>query len=414
MMLSFCALNGLSGHEAGRALLERLYREKTGRELPEIPVTDRGKPYFADGSLHFSISHTKKHAFCVLSEHNVGIDAEELDRDISLKLAEKILSPGEKVQFDSALDQRKALLTFWVLKEAAAKLSGEGLQGYPNHTDFSLGHPGVTEIAGCLVAVLEEKGEDWMLFDTHAHMDDRAFDADREELLAALPQQGIGLVLNPGCSLASSRNVDALTKQYDYIYGAVGSHPDVADEVDEAVLEEYRVLCKQNPKIKAIGEIGLDYHYEGIPREIQQKAFRMQMALAREMGLPVIVHERDAHEDGMKIVEEFPEVTGVFHCYSGSAEMAKWLVARGWYIGFTGVLTFKNARKALEVAASIPLDRIVLETDCPYMSPEPFRGKRNDPGKLYRMAEKLAELRGLSIEETHRITMENGRKLYGI
>ena len=253
-----------------------------------------------------------------------------------------------------------------------------------------------------------------MLFDTHAHMDDRAFEEDRQELLAALPEQGIGLLLNPGCSLVSSRNVDLLTKQYDYIYGAVGSHPDVADEVNEAVLEEYRELCKLNPKIKAIGEIGLDYHYEDIPREIQQKAFRMQMELARELNLPVIVHERDAHEDGMKIVEEFPEVTGVFHCYSGSAEMAKWLVARGWYIGFTGVLTFKNARKALEVASSIPLDRIVLETDCPYMSPEPFRGKRNDPGKLYRMAEKLAELRGVSLEEIHRITMENGKNLYRI
>ena len=253
-----------------------------------------------------------------------------------------------------------------------------------------------------------------MLFDTHAHMDDRAFDADREELLAALPEQGIGLVLNPGCSAASSRNVDWLTKQYDYIYGAVGSHPDAADEVDEAVLEEYRMLCKLNPKIKAIGEIGLDYHYEDIPREIQQRAFRLQMELARELDLPVIVHERDAHEDGMRIVEEFPGVQGVFHCYSGSAEMAKWLVARGWYIGFTGVLTFKNARKALEVAASIPLDRIVLETDCPYMSPEPFRGRRNDPGKLYRMAEKLAELRGVSVEEIHRITMENGKKLYRI
>ena len=253
-----------------------------------------------------------------------------------------------------------------------------------------------------------------MLFDTHAHMDDRAFDEDRAELLASLPQQGLGLVLNPGCSLASSRNVDKLTKEYDYIYGAVGSHPDVADEVNEAVLEEYRMLCKQNTKIKAIGEIGLDYHYEDIPRDIQQKAFRMQMELARELGLPVIVHERDAHEDGMKVVEEFPEVTGVFHCYSGSLEMAKWLVNRGWYIGFTGVLTFKNARKALEVAAGIPLERIVLETDCPYMSPEPFRGKRNDPGKLYRMAEKLAELRGLSVEEVHRITVENGKRLYNI
>ncbi len=253
-----------------------------------------------------------------------------------------------------------------------------------------------------------------MLFDTHAHMDDRAFDCDREELLASLPGQGIGLVMNPGCSLESSRNVDRLTRQYDYLYGAVGSHPDAADEVDHAVLEEYRMLCKQNEKIRAIGEIGLDYHYEDIPREIQQKAFRAQMGLARELHLPVIVHEREAHEDGMKVVEEFPEVTGVFHCYSGSAEMAKELVKRGWYIGFTGVLTFKNARKAVEVASAIPLDRIVLETDCPYMSPEPFRGKRNDPGKLYRMAEKLAQIRGLSLEEIRKITVENGKRLYNI
>ena len=251
-----------------------------------------------------------------------------------------------------------------------------------------------------------------MLFDTHAHMDDQAFREDRKALLDSYPQQGIGLIMNPGCSLASSRNVEKLTREYDFLYGAVGSHPDVADEVNEAVLEEYRMLCKQNPKIKAIGEIGLDYHYEDIPRDIQKKAFRMQMELARERNLPVIVHERDAHEDGMKIVEEFPDVTGVFHCYSGSYEMAKWLIARGWYIGFTGVLTFKNARKAIEVASQIPLDRIVLETDCPYMAPEPFRGKRNDPGKIYRMAEKLAEIRGLSVEEIQAITMENGKRLY--
>ena len=253
-----------------------------------------------------------------------------------------------------------------------------------------------------------------MLFDTHAHMDDASFDEDRESLLAALPQQGIGLLMNPGCSLASSRNASRLSQQYDYIYAAVGSHPDAADEVNDGVLEEYKTLCKQNPKIKAIGEIGLDYHYEDIPREIQQQAFRSQMALARELGLPVIVHEREAHKDGMKIVEEFPDVTGVFHCYSGSAEMAKWLVKRGWYIGFTGVLTFKNARKAVETASAIPLDRVVLETDCPYMSPEPFRGRRNDPGRLYRMAEKLAEIRGLGVEEIHAVTMENGKRLYRI
>lgn len=253
-----------------------------------------------------------------------------------------------------------------------------------------------------------------MLFDTHAHMDDRAFDADREELLAALPGKGIGLLMNPGCSLESSRRASDLSQRYDYIYAAVGSHPDAADEVNQAVLEEYRRLCRQNARIRAIGEIGLDYHYEDIPRDVQRRAFRMQMALAGELGLPVIVHERDAHEDGVRIVEEFPEVTGVFHCYSGSAEMARWLVQRGWYIGFTGVLTFKNARRAVEVARAIPLERIVLETDSPYMSPEPFRGRRNDPGRLFRMAERLAEIRGLSVEEVQARTLENGKRLYRI
>lgn len=253
-----------------------------------------------------------------------------------------------------------------------------------------------------------------MLFDTHAHMDDRAFDADRDVLLSDLPNQGIELLMNPGCSLESSRNAVKLANQYDYIYAAVGSHPDAADEVNEEVLEEYKKLCKLNDKVKAIGEIGLDYHYEDIPRDLQKQAFRAQMALAAELDLPAIVHERDAHEDGMAIVRQFGQVKGVFHCYSGSAEMARQLVELGWYIGFTGVLTFKNARKAVEVAASIPLERIVLETDCPYMAPEPFRGKRNDPGKLYRMAEKLAEIRGLSVEEIHRITVENGKRLYRI
>ncbi len=253
-----------------------------------------------------------------------------------------------------------------------------------------------------------------MLFDTHAHMDDRAFDTDREALLAALPEAGIALLMNPGCSLESSRNAVALAEQYDYIYAAVGSHPDAADEVNGEVLEEYRTLCKLNPKIKAIGEIGLDYHYEDIPRDIQLRAFRAQMALAAELDLPVIVHEREAHEDGMAVVREFPGVRGVFHCYSGSAEMARQLVDLGWYIGFTGVLTFKNARKAVETAAAIPLERIVLETDCPYMSPEPFRGKRNDPGRLCHMAEKLAQLRGLPLEEIHRVTTRNGRALYRI
>ncbi len=250
-----------------------------------------------------------------------------------------------------------------------------------------------------------------MLFDTHAHLNDRAFDSDRDALITGLPEKGVSLVMNIGCCLDSSRDCIAMAEKYPFIYATVGSHPDSADEVNEKVLDEYRKMCSHE-KVKAIGEIGLDYHYEDIPREIQQRAFRMQMALAQELKLPVVVHEREAHDDGLRIVKEFKDVTGVFHCYSGSAEMARQLVDLGWYIGFTGVLTFKNARKAVETAASIPLERIVLETDCPYMAPEPFRGKRNDPGYLYRMAEKLAEIRGISPEEAAEVTTENGKRLY--
>ena len=253
-----------------------------------------------------------------------------------------------------------------------------------------------------------------MLFDTHAHLNDPAFDPDREALLESFAAAGVGLVMNAGCSLESSRDIVAMADKYPWLYASVGSHPDSANEVNEEVLEEYRKLCKLSDKVKAIGEIGLDYYYEDIPREIQQRAFRMQMELAQELDLPVIVHERDAHNDGLAIVKEFPKVKGVFHCYSGSAEMARQLVNLGWYIGFTGVLTFKNARKAVETAASIPLDRIVLETDCPFMAPEPFRGKRNHPGYLYRMAEKLAEIRGICVEEVHAATYENGKRLYRI
>ena len=252
-----------------------------------------------------------------------------------------------------------------------------------------------------------------MLFDSHAHLNDRAFDGDREEILKALPSEGIGYVMNAGCSLASSREGIAMAEQYAYLYASVGSHPDACDEVDRTVLEQYRLLCRHD-KVKAIGEIGLDYHYEDIPREIQKKAFRAQMELAREVELPAIVHERDAHEDGMKIVTEFPQVKGVFHCFSGEKEMAKWLVNRGWMIGFTGVLTFKNARKAIEAAQAIPIENIVIETDCPYMAPEPYRGKRNYPGYLGRMADKLAEIKGLSREEVEYITTENAKRLYRI
>ena len=252
-----------------------------------------------------------------------------------------------------------------------------------------------------------------MLFDTHAHLNDPAFDEDREALMAGLADKGIGLVMNAGCSLQSSRDIIRMAERYPWLYASVGSHPDSADEVNEEVIEQYRRLCCHE-KVKAIGEIGLDYYYEDIPREIQKKAFRMQMALANELDMPVIIHEREAHDDGMRIVKEFPKVKGVFHCYSGSAEMARQLVNMGWYIGFTGVLTFKNARKAVETAASVPLERIVLETDCPFMAPEPYRGKRNDPGYLPKMAEKLAEIRGISVEEAIAATTENAKRLYRI
>ena len=250
-----------------------------------------------------------------------------------------------------------------------------------------------------------------MLFDTHAHLDDSAFDADRAALLAALPGAGLSFVMNPGCSLASSRAAVALAEQYPYVYAAVGSHPDAADEVNDETIQAYRALAA-HPRVLAIGEIGLDYHYEDIPRAIQQRAFRAQLALAAELDLPVIVHDREAHADCLAIIGAFPQVTGVFHCFSGSAEMAKELVSRGWYIGFTGVLTFKNARRAVEAAAAIPMDRIVLETDCPYMAPEPHRGRRNDPRNLPYMAQKLAEIKGIPPDQAAAQTLANGKRLY--
>lgn len=253
-----------------------------------------------------------------------------------------------------------------------------------------------------------------MLFDTHAHLDSGAFRRDLPDILARLPGQGIGLLMNPGCDLPSSQAACALARENPWIYAAVGLHPDAADQISPAVVDTLAQLVKDNPKVKAIGEIGLDYYYEDVPRQQQQACFRQQLALAQELGLPVIIHQREAAQDTLDILGEFPQVTGVFHCYAGSAEMAVQLTRRGWYIGFTGVITFKNARKLVETALAIPLDRMVIETDCPYMAPEPFRGKRNDPGYLYRMAQRLGELRGLSQEEMEQITMENGKRLYRI
>ena len=223
----------------------------------------------------------------------------------------------------------------------------------------------------------------------------------------------IGLIMNVGCDLTSSLRSIRLAEQYAFIYASVGSHPDDADKVDEGLVEMYRNLAAHS-KVMAIGEIGLDYYYEDVPREKQQEAFRLQMALAQELDMPVIVHQRDAYEDTLRIVDEFPAVKGVFHCFSGSLEYAKEVVRRGWCVGFTGVITFKNARKAVEVAQWVPLDRLLIETDCPYMAPEPFRGRRCDSTMVPRMAEKIAELRGLPVEQIARITRENAMRVFRI
>ena len=237
-----------------------------------------------------------------------------------------------------------------------------------------------------------------MYFDSHAHLDDRKFDADRDEIFAQLPEQGIGLIMNIGCDLKSSLQSVALAHKYPFVYAAVGSHPDDAAQVDDARLALYRQLCADE-RVKAIGEIGLDYHYEDP---------------TRELDLPVIVHEREAHADGMELIRQFPEVTGVFHCYSGAVEQARELVQRGWYIGFTGVITFKNNRKNVEVAESLPLDRILIETDCPYMAPGPHRGRRNDSRLVPLVAAKLAEIKGVTPEKMGEITTENAKKLFRI
>ena len=252
------------------------------------------------------------------------------------------------------------------------------------------------------------------LFDTHAHYDDGAFDADRDALLAALPAQGVSLVLNPGCDLPSSRKAIALAEQYPHVYAAVGVHPENCGDWEDGFLLELRQLAAK-AKVRAIGEIGLDYYWEENPsRALQQNVFRWQMELADSLGLPVIVHDREAHGDSLDIVREFPHVRGVFHCYSGSVEMARELVKRGWVISFTGVLTYKNAKKAVEVAREIPLEYLMIETDSPYMAPVPCRGRRCDSTLVRYVCEKLAEIKGISPEECARITMENGRRFFGI
>ena len=254
--------------------------------------------------------------------------------------------------------------------------------------------------------------ETWF-FDSHAHYDSHRFQEDQAEVLASMAEHHIGRIMNVGCDLTSSLKSIRLAEQYDFIYASVGSHPDDADKVDAGLVEMYRNLAS-HPKVMAIGEIGLDYYYEDVPRAKQQEAFRLQMALAQELNLPVIIHQRDAYEDALRIVDEFSDVKGVFHCFSGSLEYAKEVVKRGWHIGFTGVITFKNARKAVEVAQWAPLNRLLLETDCPYMAPEPFRGRRSDSTMIPKMAEKIAELRGISVEKVAQITRENALNLFKI
>lgn len=253
-----------------------------------------------------------------------------------------------------------------------------------------------------------------MYFDTHAHYDAEQFDADRDQVLSALPAAGVELAVDPGCDLTSSRAALALAERYDFLYAAVGCHPENCAPYREEDLEQIRDMAR-HPKCVAIGEIGLDYYWaENPPRALQQRVFRDQLALAAELALPVIVHDREAHGDSLAAVKEFPAVRGVFHCFSGSAEMAKELVGLGWMISFTGVLTYKNARKALEAAAAVPLDRLMIETDSPYMAPVPCRGQRNDSRNLVYICEKLAELKGVSPEECARITLENGKRFFHI
>lgn len=252
-----------------------------------------------------------------------------------------------------------------------------------------------------------------MYFDTHAHYDDERFDIDRFDLIASMPSSGVELILNPGCDVTTSEAAVSFSEKYPFMYAAVGFHPHEAQHMDDNALLRIEELAAA-PKVKAIGEIGLDYHYDFSPRDVQKACFRAQMDLARKLGLPVIIHEREACADTLEIIKDYPDVPGVFHCYSGSWETAKTILAQGWYLSFTGVITFKNARKALEVIENMPLDRIMIETDSPYLAPVPNRGKRNSSLNLPFIAETIAKLRGMTVEEVAKLTTENGKHFFGI
>lgn len=251
------------------------------------------------------------------------------------------------------------------------------------------------------------------IFDTHSHYADSAFDGDRDELLAALPDKGVRFAALAGSSMQDSAENVALAQKYGYIYAAVGVHPESVDETPSDYREKLTELVKSSEKVRAIGEIGLDYHYENYDRDKQILFFRQQLELARELSLPVIVHSRNASEDTLDILKEYRQA-GVVHCFSGSAEVAREVIKLGMYIGFTGVLTFKNAKKALRALEAVPLDRLLLETDCPYMAPEPLRGRRCDSSMICYTAEKAAQIKGVSTQELLDITCRNGMDLYHI
>ena len=255
-----------------------------------------------------------------------------------------------------------------------------------------------------------------LIFDTHAHYDDEAFDADRETLLASMPEHGVGLILDPGCDLESSRRAVELARTYPHVYAAVGWHPENCAPYTEDSLDALRAWARE-PKVVAIGEIGLDYYWEKDEdrRALQRRIFIRQLDLARELHMPVCIHDRDAHGDTLAILKkEGKGIRGVLHCYSGSYEMARELIKMGWYIGVDGPLTFKNAAKLPEIVKAVPMERLLVETDAPYMAPVPMRGKRNEPAYVRFVAEKVAELRGMTLEEVAARTTENAVRLYGL
>lgn len=251
------------------------------------------------------------------------------------------------------------------------------------------------------------------IFDSHTHYDDPRFEEDREELLQALPQGGIRAVMAVGADMPTSISSAALAAEYPYIFAAVGIHPHSAKEATDTLEQELETLVRENSKVRAIGEVGLDYYYDHSPRQIQAEVFVRQLEVAKKLDLPVILHSREAQQDTFDIIEKH-QPRAVLHSYSGSAEMAKEYVKLGLYFGFTGVLTFKNARRALEAVEVIPMDRLLLETDCPYMAPTPLRGKRSDSTMLPYIAKVMAELKGVSVQEIFNITFENTCRLYGI